>query len=231
MNSTLAKILLIAAAVGWLLLALVGLGIALPAVLVTIAAIVAGLGTLIAAIVLYVGKEITNMAALAFIIAAVLGLILLLASAARRVPARRQPGARPRRALRSRPHRDGRALPSPRTPLVQHHRSGRSMATGQSVVLHGLAGVDPLDRPGLACARSRPPRSRRLVTSGSWRRVKCSPATGMRDALHQPLAGRDRRPAAADVVEQQQSPARHQHPPHLADRARRVGERAQPEGA
>ena len=68
-NSTLAKILLIAAAVGWLLLALVGLGIALPAVLVTIAAIVAGLGTLIAAIVLYVGKEITNMAAVAFIVA------------------------------------------------------------------------------------------------------------------------------------------------------------------
>lgn len=79
-NSTLTKVLLIAAAVGWLLLALVGLGIAIPAVLVTIAAVLAGLGTLVGAIVLYVGKEITNTAALAFIIAAVLGLILLLAS-------------------------------------------------------------------------------------------------------------------------------------------------------
>ena len=79
-NSTLAKITLIAAAVGWLLLGIAGLGIALPAVLITIAAIVAGLGTLIAAIVLYVGKEITNMAAVAFIVSGVLALILLLLS-------------------------------------------------------------------------------------------------------------------------------------------------------
>jgi hypothetical protein len=79
-NSTLTKVLLIAAAVGWLLLALAGLGLAIPAVLITIAAVLAGLGTLIGAIVLYVGKEITNTAALAFIIAAVLGLILLLAA-------------------------------------------------------------------------------------------------------------------------------------------------------
>jgi hypothetical protein len=79
-NNTVVKICLIAAAVGWALLALVGLGIALPAVLVTIAAIVAGLGGLIGAIVLYVGKEITNMAAVAFIVAMALGLIVLLAS-------------------------------------------------------------------------------------------------------------------------------------------------------
>jgi hypothetical protein len=79
-NNTVAKVALIAAAVGWLLLALNGLGIALPAVLVTIAAVVAGVGGLIAAIVLYVGKEITNMAAVAFIIAMVLGLLVLLAS-------------------------------------------------------------------------------------------------------------------------------------------------------
>jgi hypothetical protein len=77
-NNTVAKVSLIASAVGWALLALVGLGIALPAVLVTIAAIVAGVGMLIGAIVLYVGKEITNMAALAFIVAGALGLIYLL---------------------------------------------------------------------------------------------------------------------------------------------------------
>ena len=79
-NNTVAKVALIASAVGWALLALAGLGIALPAVLITIAAIVAGVGMLIGAIVLYVGKEITNMAAVAFIVAAVLGLIVLLAS-------------------------------------------------------------------------------------------------------------------------------------------------------
>jgi len=77
-NNTVAKVALIAAAVGWALLAIAGLGVALPAVLVTIAAIVAGVGGLIAAIVMYVGKEITNMAALAFIIATALGLLYLL---------------------------------------------------------------------------------------------------------------------------------------------------------
>jgi hypothetical protein len=80
-NSTLAKVLLIAAAVGWLVLALVAIPVALPAVVVTIAAVVAGVGGLIAAIVLYVGKEITNMAALAFIIAMALGLLVLLGGA------------------------------------------------------------------------------------------------------------------------------------------------------
>ncbi len=79
-NNTVAKISLIAAAVGWALLALNGLGIALPGVLVTIAAIVAGVGGLIGAIVLYVGKEITNMAAVAFIVATALGLLVLLAT-------------------------------------------------------------------------------------------------------------------------------------------------------
>jgi hypothetical protein len=77
-NGTLAKILLIAAAVGWLILALVAIPVALPAVLVTIAAVVAGLGGLIAAVVLYVGKEITNMQAAAFIVAMALGLLVLL---------------------------------------------------------------------------------------------------------------------------------------------------------
>jgi len=77
-NNTVAKVSLIAAAVGWLLLAIVGLGVALPSVLVTIAAVVAGVGGLIGAIVLYVGKEITNTAALVFIVAMALGLLYLL---------------------------------------------------------------------------------------------------------------------------------------------------------
>ena len=78
-NNTVAKICLIAAAVGWAILGLAGLGLALPAVLITIAAILAGVGGLVGAIVLYVGKEITNMAAVAFIVATALGLIVLLA--------------------------------------------------------------------------------------------------------------------------------------------------------
>jgi hypothetical protein len=79
-NNTVAKICLIAAAVGWALLALNGLIPGLPGVLVTIAAILAGVGGLVGAIVLYVGKEITNMAALAFIVATALGLLVLLGS-------------------------------------------------------------------------------------------------------------------------------------------------------
>lgn len=79
-NSTLAKISLIAAAIGWALLALNALGLGLPAVLITIAAIVAGLGGLVGAIVLYIGKEITNRAAVAFIVATALGLLVLLGS-------------------------------------------------------------------------------------------------------------------------------------------------------
>ena len=76
-NSTLAKVLLIAAAVGWAILALSPY-VTLPGVLITIAAIVAGLGGLVVAIVLYVGKEITNNDAIAFIVATALGLVYLL---------------------------------------------------------------------------------------------------------------------------------------------------------
>lgn len=77
-NSTLAKVALFAAAVGWAILALAGLGLGFPPILITIAAILAGVGGLIAAIVLYVGKEITNTSALVFIVATILGLLLLL---------------------------------------------------------------------------------------------------------------------------------------------------------
>jgi hypothetical protein len=77
-NNTVAKITLIAAAIGWAILAIGGLGIAFPGVLLTIAAIVAGVGGLIAAIVIYVGKEVNNTAALLFIVAMALGLLYLL---------------------------------------------------------------------------------------------------------------------------------------------------------
>lgn len=77
-NSTLAKITLIAAAIGWALLAINAVGVALPALLVTIAALLAGIAGLIAAIVLYVGKEIRNTPALLFIATTALGLLYLL---------------------------------------------------------------------------------------------------------------------------------------------------------
>jgi hypothetical protein len=77
-NSTLAKVMLVAAAIGWLILAINALVPGIPAVLVTIAALVAGIAGLIAAIVLYVGKEIRNLPALIFIITTALGLLYLL---------------------------------------------------------------------------------------------------------------------------------------------------------
>jgi hypothetical protein len=77
-NNTVAKIALFAAAVGWALLAISGLGIALPAVLLTLAAVVAAIGGLVGAIVLYVGKEITNRAAIVFVVATVLAVVYLL---------------------------------------------------------------------------------------------------------------------------------------------------------
>ena len=77
-NNLVAKISLFAGAVGWALLALAGLGLGLPAGVVSFGAVLAALGTLIGAIVLYVGKEITNIAALAFVAAAVLAALVLL---------------------------------------------------------------------------------------------------------------------------------------------------------
>ena len=79
-NNTVAKVALFAAAVGWAVLALAGLGIALPSVLVTLAVVVAAVAGVVGAIVLYVGKEITNRPALIFVIATALGLVYLLAS-------------------------------------------------------------------------------------------------------------------------------------------------------
>ena len=79
-NARLTQILLIVAGIGWALLALASFGLALPAVLITIAALVAGIGTVVAAILLYVGKEIRNTPAILFIVTAVLGLLVLLPS-------------------------------------------------------------------------------------------------------------------------------------------------------
>ena len=79
-NSRLTQILLIAAGIGWALLGLAAFGLGLPAVLITIAALVAGIGTVVAAILLYVGKEIRNTPAILFIVTAVLGLLVLLPS-------------------------------------------------------------------------------------------------------------------------------------------------------
>jgi hypothetical protein len=77
-RNTLARIALVVAAVGFLLLAL-GAVVALPSPVGTIAAVAAALGTLVAAIVLYVGKEITNLSALVFIVTAVILAIIVLA--------------------------------------------------------------------------------------------------------------------------------------------------------
>ena len=76
--NTVAKVALIAGAVGWAILVVAGLAIALPGILITIAAVLAALGGLVGAIVLYTGKEITNRAALAFVVAAILGVLYLL---------------------------------------------------------------------------------------------------------------------------------------------------------
>lgn len=80
-----AKISLFTGAVGFAILALAGLGIGLPGIVVwnvAVGATLAALGFLVGAIVLYVGKQITNTAALLFVIASILGAIILLGLAA-----------------------------------------------------------------------------------------------------------------------------------------------------
>lgn len=79
-NNTVAKVTLVAAALGWLVLAIdaLGLGFAIPGALVTVAALVAGIGALVGAVVILVGREVANGSALAFVIATVLGLGYLL---------------------------------------------------------------------------------------------------------------------------------------------------------
>ena len=81
-NNTLAKVALFVGAAGFAILALAGFGLALPGILLTIGTVMAALGFVVGAIVLYVGKEITNTAALVFVIAGVLAAIILLAGVA-----------------------------------------------------------------------------------------------------------------------------------------------------
>ncbi|MBX3195386.1 MAG: hypothetical protein KF727_09870 [Microbacteriaceae bacterium] len=77
-NNNIAKGTLIAAAVGFAVLVIAGLGVSLPQFVSTIAYLVAGICGLIAAIVLYIGKEIRNVAALVFVIATALLLLYFL---------------------------------------------------------------------------------------------------------------------------------------------------------
>lgn len=77
-RGTLSRIALIVSAVGFLLLALGAAGVALPAPIGTIAIVAAAVGMLVASIALYVGKEITNQTAIAFIATAVIYAILVL---------------------------------------------------------------------------------------------------------------------------------------------------------
>ena len=65
------------------------------------------------------------------------------------------------------------------------------------------------------------------VTRGSWRRVKCSPAARIERRSSEPLNGVDRRPRAADVVQEQQAPAGGEDSPHLAERCGGAGDGAQ----
>lgn len=78
-RNTLARIALVVGAVGWIFLALSFL-VALPSPIGAIAAVAAAAGGVVAAIVLYVGKEITNRSAIAFILTTVVGAIILLAA-------------------------------------------------------------------------------------------------------------------------------------------------------
>lgn len=77
-NNNIVKGTLVAAAAAFVVLVLAGLGIPLPPFVSVIAYLVAGICGLIAAIVLYLGKEIRNVAALVFIIASILLLLYFL---------------------------------------------------------------------------------------------------------------------------------------------------------
>lgn len=80
-RNTIARIALIVAAVGWLLLAL-GYLVVVPAPLGMLAAIAAAVGGVVAAIVLYVGKEVVDVSAIAFIVTTIVAALILLAGVA-----------------------------------------------------------------------------------------------------------------------------------------------------
>lgn len=78
-NSIITKVALFVAAVAWAIVALAGLNVvALPAGLLTIAAIIAAAAGIVASIVLYTGKEIRNRPAIAFIVTTIIAALYLL---------------------------------------------------------------------------------------------------------------------------------------------------------
>jgi|GEM_PF-1266732 hypothetical protein len=81
-RNTIARIALIVSAVGFLLLALANAGVMLPDPLGLVANIAAAAGMLVAAIVLYAGKEIQNLTAIVFVVTAIVFAIIVLLSAA-----------------------------------------------------------------------------------------------------------------------------------------------------
>lgn len=80
-NGTVAKVTSIASAIGWVVLALGEFGLPLPGPLVILAGWVAGVCGLLAAVVVYVGKEVTNTPALVFIATTALFLLSILGGA------------------------------------------------------------------------------------------------------------------------------------------------------
>lgn len=76
--NVIARIALIVAAIGWLLLALAAGGVGMPGEVTSIAAVLAAVGGVIGAIVLYTGKEITDRSAVAFIVTTIIAAIFLL---------------------------------------------------------------------------------------------------------------------------------------------------------
>lgn len=72
-----AQIALFVAAAGWALMAL-GAVVALPGGIWTLAAVAAGVGGVVGAVVLYRGKEITDRSAIAFIVTTAIAALILL---------------------------------------------------------------------------------------------------------------------------------------------------------
>ncbi|MDO7881893.1 hypothetical protein [Antiquaquibacter soli] len=80
-TSAVTKVALFAGALGWAILVLTNVGIAVPGVVGTIGIVLAALGTLVGAIVLYTGREIVNRSAIAFVVTAIIAALFLLSRA------------------------------------------------------------------------------------------------------------------------------------------------------
>jgi hypothetical protein len=78
-NSVVTKVALFVAAVGWAIIALLGLNvITIDGTLITIIALITAVAGVVAAVVLYTGKEIRNRPAIAFIVAMSIAALYLL---------------------------------------------------------------------------------------------------------------------------------------------------------